>query len=295
MSTGVEPVAAATAAQPDGELLDSGSCGLIIHRTGQLHYEFGPEALAFSADLQGYLNSTLAGSITTLVFQEVFGAKDRLHWLIHLKQPNAYQQILEMVDHDDELQDISTGDRLAEKGGGNWERMFLQGTLRERIIAPQHGLTDPADYDPAELFVPPARHQTAQPADVQLTSATAGAIVHRTAEVRYDLRKESRAFAFEWQELVNTALPGLVTSFLYEETFGRQDRIHWLIHLRSLADHARLAGLAEEVPAMAELLAGERVPAGKGGGGWDRLFVPASIHDVVLVPRAAGAPALREF
>ncbi|MFD5026620.1 DUF6039 family protein [Streptomyces sp. NPDC058373] len=79
-------------------------------------------------------------------------------------------------------------------------------------------------------------------------------------------------------------LPGHVTSFLYEETFGKQDRIHWLIHLRTLNDYAKVTELSRTDAGYQDLFAKQRVPDYKGGGAWGALFVPGSINDTVLVP-----------
>jgi hypothetical protein len=282
------PTAAGQAPLPPEQVLHSANCGLIIHRVGQLQYEFAAEGRQFGHDVLAYLNTAQAGAITTFLYEEVLGTRDRLHWYIHLKSPHDYQRVLEMVDHDRGFQDISERDRLEDKGHGNWERMFVQGSLRERIFCPQHGQTHAdADYDPKELFVPPARNQTAQPRELQLSTASCGALLHRTAEVRYDVREPARDFAAAWQERINLALPGVVTSFLYEETFGQQDRIHWLIHLRSLADYPALRDSAGSPEAEA-LLGRDWVPASRGGGSWAAMFIPASIHDTLLLPYVGG-------
>jgi hypothetical protein len=202
-----------------------------------------------------------------------------------------------MVDHDAAFQDIAARDRLPKKGGGNWEKMFIYGSLQETIMCPQHGFAnvDHDDHDDhsgdprerRETFVPPALHQTTQSPEQQLNSANAGAVVLRTGDVRYEFREEGRRFLYDWSNHVNDALPGQATAFIYEQTWGRQDRIHCLIHLRRLEDYGlvqeidRSDGMAKEVYDV------ERVPEAKGGGRWDRLFAPASINDVVMVPHFA--------
>ncbi|GAB3555696.1 hypothetical protein J2S53_003484 [Actinopolyspora lacussalsi] len=258
-----------------------------MERTGQLRYEFSREGRDFSVDLLGYLNNSQAGKISTFLYEEAFGVRDRLHWFIHMRSPHDYQELLEMVDHDSDFQEISDSDRLPEeKGGGNWERMFVPQTLRERIICPQHGMGEPEEGDapPERYFVDPARCQTGQPTSEQLNTATAGAIVMRDVDVRYELRKEARNFAFEWQESINERLAGYATVLLYEETFGRQDRITWLIHLRELDDYSRITELTRNDPAFAKLFSEQRVPNRKGGGNWGSLFVDGSMSDTVLVP-----------
>jgi len=284
---------------PPEKLLHSGNSGMIIYRTGQLDYAFAQEGRGFSVDLLRYINENQAGVATTFCYEEVFGTRDRMHWLIHMRSPNEYQKLLEMVDHDERFQDISIVDRLPQKGHGNWERMFAPGSLQERILVPQHGLHHHHDGEDGAgeeaqtgNFVPAARNQTAQPFDVQLNSANAGAIVLRTADVKYEYRKEGRLFGFDWQEYVNRRLAGQATILLFEQTFGRQDRIHWLIHLRELSDYRALTELDRSPEAAEQIFRKQRVHESKGGGTWEGLFVPASIHDTLLLPqRPSGATA----
>lgn len=249
------------------DVLHSGNAGFVVHRTGQLEYGFAREGREFAAELVGYLNRAQAGTISTFLFAEAFGARDRLHWLVHMRSPHDYQRLLDMVDQDRAYQDISELDRLPHKGGGNWERMFLPGTFSERVLCPQHGFAHPPEgaVDPAQLFAEPACWQTSQPPELQLTTATAGAVVLRTGDARYDVRAEARTFAVDWLEEVNAALAGDVTVLLFEEIFGRQDRLHWLVHLRSVEAQRRLA----------------EVPPGDAVG---RLFVPGSMCDTLLLP-----------
>lgn len=271
------------------QLLHSGNAGMIIHRVGMLDYGMAREGRDFSVDLLGYMNQAQVGVATTFCYEEMFGVRDRLHWLVHLKSPDQYGKLLEMVDHDSDYEDISVKDRLSEdRGGGNWEKMFLYGSLRETVLVAQHGLTHAEDHDDLDTFVPPARHQSAQPATSQLNSANAGAIVLRTADVRYEYRKQGRQFVFDWQSFVNDALPSRVTAYLYEQTWGRQDRIHCLIHLRSIEDYQAVAELDRGAEIREAVYDVERVPATKGGGTWDRLFVPGSMNDVLMVPHLTG-------
>jgi len=266
-------------------VLNSANAGFIVYRTGQLEYDFVAEGIKFSADLVNYMNQAQGDTISTYLFTEAFGARHRLHWLVHLKSPHDYQRLLKMVDTDQAYQDISTKDRLPARGGGNWERMFVPGTFSERVLCPQHGFGKPPEgaYDPRTMFAVPARYQTTQPEDTQLSSATAGAIVVRTGKARYEVREECRQFAVAWAEYVNRALPGIVTAFLFEEIFGRQDTLHLMIHLRSLDDYARLSGLADEDPGYRDFLGRSWVAGRAGDGTWGNLYVPGSLQDTVLL------------
>jgi hypothetical protein len=283
-----------TTVKPE-KVLHSGNSGMIIHRMGQFKYEFAQEGRGFSVDLLKYVNENQVGVATTFCYEEVFGVRDRIHWFIHLRNPNEYRKLVEMVDHDEKFQDISIVDRLPEKGHGNWEKIFIESSMNERILVPQHGLLQSHDSDDhdddAEYFASPARNQTIQPFDIQLNSANAGAIILRTMTVKYEFREEGRLFAFDWQEYVNRELKGTATALLYEENFGQQDRIYTLIHLRSLEDYKTLANLDRSPEMNTEIYQKQRVHESKGGGTWEGLFVPASIRDTLLVPQAPSTPA----
>lgn len=280
LTAGTEPTAATG-------ILHSANSGFIVHRTGQLEYDFTAEGSAFSADLVRYMNQAQGHVISTCLFTEVFGARHRLHWFVHMKSPHDYQRLLKMVDHDRSYQDISTRDRLPARGGGNWERMFVPGTFSERILCPQHGFGHPPEgaVDYRTTFAAPAQYQTTQAAEVQLNTATAGAVIVRTGQARYECREECRHFAVEWAEYVNNALPGSVTAFLFEEIFGRQDTLHMLIHLGSLDDYARLRDLGVKNNGYRALLDRSWVPEKHGGGSWGNLYVPGSLYDTVLIPQ----------
>ncbi len=276
---------------PEAELLHSGNAGLIIHRVGQFKYEFAEEGHGFSVDLLRYINENQVGVASTFCYEETFGIRDRVHWLIHMRSPNEYKKLLHMVDHDQRFQDISVVDRLPEKGHGNWEKIFVESSMQERILVPQHGLNqvDHDDDDP-DSFAPPARNQTLQPLDVQLNSANAGAVVMRAGNVRYEFREEGRLFWFDWQEHVNQALPGVVTALLYEETFGQQDRVHALIHLRDLSDYRTLVEVDRSPEMRERIYRKQRIHDTKGGGSWEQLFVTGSIRDTLLVPQRPSSP-----
>jgi Family of unknown function (DUF6039) len=279
---------------PSDELLHSGNAGLVVHRVGDFRYEFAEEGYGFSVDLLDHLNSTQVGVATTFCYEEAFGVRERVHWLAHLRSLDEYKKLIHAVDHDPDLQQISLVDRLPEKGHGNWERIFIESSISERVLVPQHGFAQfrNAPYDPQAFFAPPAQNQTAQPLDRQLNSATAGAIILRSGNVRYAFREEGRLYWYDWQEYVNRELAGIATCFLYEETFGRQDTVHCLIHLRDLSDYRALVDL-DRSPRMRELIhAKQRIHAGKGGGTWEKLFVDTTIKDTLLLPRAVStAPA----
>ncbi|MEO6084816.1 MAG: DUF6039 family protein [Umezawaea sp.] len=267
------------------QLLHSGNAGFLIYRQGGFNYEYADEGRGFSVDLLRYMNAKQAGVAGTYCYEEVFGVRDRMHWLIHLRSPNEYRKLLDMVDHDKHVQEINTVDRLPEKGHGNWEKIFVEGSIRERILVPQHGLGHDDDERPEDgNYVPAAQNQTSQPREQQLNSANAGAIVLRTAHVKYEFREEGRLFAYDWQEHVNQKLVGAVTTLLFEENFGRQDRIYSMIHLRELSDYWELAALDRSPATREQIYRKQRIHNSKGGGTWEKLFVQDSVRDVLLMP-----------
>lgn len=273
---------------PVEQTLHSANCGLLIHRVGQIRYEFRAEAREFARALQTHSNRALHPHATVLLFEELFGDKDRFHWLVHMKTPNEYAGFIRASDHDPGTRQVVEENRLADKGGGNWERMFEEGSFRETVMVPQHGVVRIDDKRAFEgVFVPPARFQTATPPEKVLHTANAGVVIQRTAQLRYQFREEGRQFCHEWQEYVNRALDGGVTIFLYEETWGQQDRIYWMIHLRTLSDFVRLMALSEADEEYRRMFAKERAPH-KGKGTWARMFVDGSIHDTVLLPHHPG-------
>jgi hypothetical protein len=274
---------------PD-QVLHSANSGLIIHRVGQFKYEYAKEGHGFSVDLLKYINEKQVGVATTFCYEETFGTRDRVHWLIHMRSLDDYKKLLHMVDHDEEFQDISLVDRLPEKGHGNWERIFVESSMQERILVPQHGLnqTDHDEEHDDGMFAPPARNQTLQPLDVQLNSANAGAVIMRAGNVKYEFREEGRLFWWDWQEYVNRELPGVATCLMYEETFGRQDRVHALIHLRDIADYRTLLELDRSPQMQKDIYGKQRIHETKGGGAWEQLFVTGTIGDTLLLP---GSPA----
>jgi hypothetical protein len=83
-------------------------------------------------------------------------------------------------------------------------------------------------------------------------------------------------------EHVNRELAGVATVRLYEERFGRRDRLHWLIHLRDLTSYERLAAFRDEDEGFRRL-------ARSGDGPWETAFVEGSLKETVLLPQFAGS------
>lgn len=297
-SATVLPTATAPEKAP-GELLHSGNSGFIVHRVGQSKYGLHSEALQFSWALMDYMNSKVGEYVTTRAYEEVLGIRGNLHWLVHMKSPNDYSRLLKMVDHDNSFRKVVEEDRLPSRGGGSWDRLFVESTFKETIMVPQHGLDElvgkeglnPDYEESAGFFASPAQHQTSVAADQLLHSGNAGAIIHRKGQIKYEFREEGRGFAFEWQDYFNRSMPGKVTSFLYEEGWGSQDRIHLLIHLKELEQYKEILKRENQDPAYRAIFTKECIPESKGGGTWGKLFVEGTLQDTLLIPSSKPSPA----
>ncbi|MCT7355501.1 DUF6039 family protein [Streptomyces sp. 15-116A] len=269
------------------KVLHSGNAGFIIARSCQLKNRYVAEGRKFFSDVIGYMNQSDLNGASFFCYEELAGTRHKLHWLIHWNNPNDYAISLEMVDHDKGMIDLLESDRVKDDDGmGAWGRMVVDGTMREDILVPQHGAhhesEEEADY--GDCWVDPAWVQCAQPRDEQLNSATAQLVVHRVGEARHEFRKEARYFAFAWQNHVNKVFAGRATAYLYEETFGVMDRLHWLIHFRSFEDYHALQTLADRDEEYRALFERPFIPQHRGGGTWARTFSDGGLHDTLLVP-----------
>jgi Family of unknown function (DUF6039) len=123
--------------------------------------------------------------------------------------------------------------------------------------------------------VQPAAAQTELSPEEIIHSGSAGVIVHRTGQLKHEFRSKGRDFARQIAEYTNTQQRGIATVFLYEEQFGTQDRLHWLIHLNSLADYLSLIELGATDDAFRD-------------DSFSTMFLDGTFHDEVLVPHAPG-------
>jgi len=262
----------------------STNSGVIVERTAQLKQEHRTEGRRIALEQAAFLNEKFAGRTTVTVHEEAFGSRDRLHWLIHLPQLSGHREIVRLLDGDE-----------GPAGEAGWDRMFVDGSFSETALIPQHwgmygtdeALPDGTQIDAAapDLRVPPAQRQTSVSPDQTVNSATAGMMIHRVAQPKYAFRAEARLFARRITESINTRLPGIASSFLYEEAFGPADRVHWLIHMKNEDSYYDLIDMHmrmdEETRAiyLDEIIAPE-----KGGGTWNRLFVEGSMGDTAFAP-----------
>jgi hypothetical protein len=136
----VVPTAAQQTTQTPQQLLHSGNCGILMHRTGELNYQFRAEGRMFARALAEAWNVSLAGHATILLYEEVFGMGDRIHWFIHLESLTSYYNLMGLRARvDPAAREVFTRQWVpAEKGGGGWERLFVQSTLQDMALTPQH-------------------------------------------------------------------------------------------------------------------------------------------------------------
>jgi uncharacterized protein DUF6039 len=310
MTTSSEQLANGSAAPPaeqqtslaTEQLLNSATAGVIVHRTGQIKNGFRSEGRQFARELAEYINTSQVGVASVFVFEETFGIKDKIHWLIHLRSLDAYEPMLRMGASDPEFRRLIFGDRIpAEKGGGSWDRMFVDGSLQETVMIPQFWGLYGTHVDGAkerssavyrgerlETIVPPAREQTSQSDEDVLHSGNAGMVLHRTGQLIYNFRSEGRVFARDVAQSINERLPGLVTVFVYENAFGNGDLLHWLIHMKSLGAYRQLMEMHVKDEDVRNMYIRERISPEKGGGTWARMFLEATVVDTALTPQHWG-------
>jgi hypothetical protein len=66
---------------------------------------------------------------------------DRLHWYIHMKSMSVYYLLMGLDASPDPSAPRATfiQDWISmEKGGGSWERMLIQGSVKDVALCPQY-------------------------------------------------------------------------------------------------------------------------------------------------------------
>jgi hypothetical protein len=285
-----------TSVRPDA-LLTSVNSGVTVHRVGTIKAEFRSEARIFARELAEYINTTKGGIASAFVFEETFGTKDVIHWLLHINDLGAYETMVRMGSADPAFRDIILKQRIAEeKGGGTWDRMFVDGSIQETVLLPQfygmYGTTMENEGGMAsetrapERALPLASSQTDSREAIALNTATSGIVLVRSAKARNRFRGEARQFGRAVAASLNDALPGQVSSFLFEEAFGSADRIHWIIHMKNLEAYYSLINLhAAMIPEIVDIYTREWIAPEKGGGNWSRIFMDGTFADLALTPQ----------
>ncbi|PWW64695.1 DUF6039 family protein [Actinokineospora spheciospongiae] len=267
------------------DLLNSVNSGVVVERTAQLRAQFRSVGKKTALELAEQINHKHQGAATVFVYEEAFGRRDRLHWLLHLRSLHDYAAVSDLFE--DGLE--GTGE------GAGTDPMYVDGSVTETLLIPQHwgmygtdeALPEGAGIDTAKpnLVVPPAAGQTSLPADSLVHSGNSEIVIHRSAVTKYAFRAEARMFARQITEDINTHLPGVSTSFLFEEAFGGADHVHWLIHMKDLDSYYDLIDMHQRMDqATRDIYLNEIIAPAKGGGTWNRIFVEGSMGDVAFTP-----------
>ncbi|MER6514330.1 DUF6039 family protein [Nonomuraea sp. NPDC001636] len=289
----VIPPAEQQTSVPAADLINSATAGVIVERTAQVRNGSHAKGRKFARMMAEMVTAKQVGVASVFVYEETFGTKDRLHWLIHLSSLHAYEQMVHMGTSDDEYRD-----NTADSG---WDEIFVDGSMTETVLLPQfwgmYGTAVDGEREKQSTVylqqgeitgLPGAREQVPQPYEQLVHSGNCGLLLHRTAQLDYDFRSEGRTFAREAAESINENLPGEATVFVYEEAFGAADRIHWLIHMKSLSTYYKVLALHVKDEKVRDLYFQQRIAPERGGGTWARMFVPGSMHDTGLTPHHWG-------
>ncbi|WP_209111902.1 DUF6039 family protein [Endozoicomonas sp. G2_1] len=138
-------------------------------------------------------------------------------------------------------------------------------------------------------YLPPATKQTSVSKEELLNSGNAGVIIMRSGQVTNLYRNEARECALEVCEHTNKTQKGFISSYIYEETYGQQDRIYWFIHLKSLSDYMRFHRLANQDPAFGEIFMRNRSHFEGEYASWINMFPEATFNETVIVPHRWGS------
>lgn len=283
-------------------MLHSGNTGVIVARTAQIRQGSATLARRVSREMIERINTDFEDVATVLGYEETFGVKDRLHWLLHLRSLADYER-LAAGGGPGAVPDLRGG-VFGRAADGEWDDAFEAGSIRETVLLPHRwgmfgtataamaadpGMSPLADGEDGlpRFEVRPAVEQTDLPAERTLNSATAGVVMRRTVDFDYRFRAEARVFARTVAENMNLNMDGLATVYLFEEVFGRMDRAHFLIHMRSLDVMYLLMGLdaRTDPDAPRASFVQDWIDMEQGGGSWDRIIVQGSTRDSLLTPQ----------
>ncbi|MER6265404.1 DUF6039 family protein, partial [Streptomyces sp900105245] len=252
------PPARHQTAQPADKILHSANAGVVVERVAQIAGGQGDTARRMAREAAEFVNAKHPGLATVFVYEETFGVKDRLHWLIHFRSLEDYERLLHMGGARD-FRDGVLGGYVAHHQADDWQAAFVPGSVRETMMLPHRwGIfgtatrtmaQDPsmsplaADRDEPWFEVLPAQHQTSVAADGLLNTATAGVVMHRVVDFSYKYRAEARLFARTVAENTNLNSGGDATALVFEELFGTMERMHFLIHMKTLGTMYKLMGI----------------------------------------------------
>lgn len=117
-----------------------------------------------------------------------------------------------------------------------------------------------------------------------INSASAGFLVHRTAQLQYPYYEEGLQFSRELVGMLNTAQRDVCRTTLYEEQHGGMNRLHWLVGLRNPNDYKLLLNMIDHDEKWRQWAAMDRLPT-RGSGTWDKIFVEGAISEQVMCPQ----------
>ncbi|WP_462185995.1 DUF6039 family protein, partial [Frankia sp. CcWB2] len=128
-----------TAQDPD-RILTTASAGVIMHRVIDFSYQFRAEARLFARTVAENMNLNATGHATALVFEELFGPMERVHFFIHMKHLSSMYVLMGIDARTD-----PTAPRAAymrdwvspERGAGGWDRIIREGGGRAHALTAQ--------------------------------------------------------------------------------------------------------------------------------------------------------------
>ena len=270
---------------PAEQQLHTVNARVVVERVAQVRAGHRAEAVEFVRAAASRLSTGQAGVAGAYVFEETFGVKDRLHYVIHLDSLSSYYELVRLQD-----------EAKSEHGPDEWNRLFVEGSIRETVLMPQfwgmYGTKVDGTLEKQSavyrqdgpVSLPPAREQSSLPLDSILHSGNSGVMMHRVGQMASEFRSEARQFGRVVAESINKNLPGECTVFVYEEAFGQADQLHWLIHLKDINTYMRLMELHVRDEEVRDIYFRDWIPAEKGGGTWAGLFLDGTMSDVALTP-----------
>jgi len=165
--------------------------------------------------------------------------------------------------------------------------MHLEGT--PHYVSGEGAADPPRPGERGKFRQPTAQEQFEIPANELMNSLNSGAVIVRTAQLKSKYRVEGRAFAQGLAQVSNRELLGIATSAVYEEPFGVQDRLTWLVHMRDLNNFNEIASSCSTPEAFEQLQQFTRVGGVEIDVGWEDMFVDGSFTDRLIVPHVPGS------
>ncbi|MFJ3932796.1 DUF6039 family protein [Streptomyces sp. NPDC090029] len=282
---------------PPDKTLDTASAEVVLWRTAQIRAGHGPRARAATRALTESFNEQHEGVATALSYEDAFGTRGRLHWLVHLRSMSDYTALTQRgADRGSGVLGLAAGE------DDGWEELFEAGSVRETVLLPHRwGIFGTAteammkaDINPVEevngrgrFRLLPAARQTSLPVESLVTSASSGLLMHRTAQAAHGYRAEARVLARTLAETYNLNAEGRTTVLLFEEAFGQMDRLHFFIHMADVEAYQELMALdaSPDPHAPRASYIQEWISPERGGGTWDKIILQGTTRDSLLAPR----------